>query len=70
MGPPLPSFMGIYWPWLQQREATQLALPSEFISDIIDATVTYSNVEEWDLQRGADGRIERVIIHRTVTEKK
>lgn len=63
LGPPLPSFLGIYWPWVQSQ-GEGLSLPvvpkaSSYISptDIVTsepALTTYENIEEVDFPEGFD----------------
>ncbi len=58
LGPPLPRFLGIYWPWLQGGEAGLPLLPmpkeTRYISsaEVVTpqpALTTYENIEEVEL---------------------
>jgi hypothetical protein len=54
LGPPLPRFLSIYWPWLQ-REESSLSLSISPL-DLVTPTplTTYENIEEVDFPEGFD----------------
>jgi len=57
IGPPLPKFLGISWPWLQGTESFLPELPSlPFMSS---PETSYENEEiwEWKDYRGRDRKI-------------
>lgn len=78
-GPPLPRFMGIPWPWLQEtgERSSQFAdfattrLPELPISaPEPKPAVLYENVERLEIIRAEDGSIKEVIRHIQVTTDK
>lgn len=61
LGPPLPRFLAIFWPWVRQEQA-DLSFPPMFSP--LERTVPeviYQNTEELQVIRDASGGIERVI---------
>ena len=70
MGPPLPRFLGIKWPWLQGG-GEGLSLPAlprmrNFLSSPETELTTYENIEEIELQ-DIDPELlmpRRIIVHR------
>jgi hypothetical protein len=57
-GPPLPFFMGIFWPWLKAPpwvSAASLQLPS---------TGQYLNEEKWSVKWSPDGFPTEIVVHR------
>ena len=74
LGPPLPRFFNISWPWVQ-GEKTPLPKITDFIRTIegrspATAARTYNNIEETELIRDPQtGRIAKIIIHRKAEER-
>jgi len=58
LGPPLPRFLGIVWPWLQNGGSFLPRLPHSFVSNINEgvstALATSDNLEEIDFPEGFD----------------
>jgi len=69
MGPPLPRFLGIRWPWLQGGEEG-LSLPSlpkmNFLPSPQRELTTYENIEEIELLDVDPDLLmpRRIIVHR------
>jgi len=68
LGPPLPMFLGIYWPWVVPRSTQLMSYVSNARKQIVKKPVSYSTVEEWEISRGPNGRISKITIHRRVIE--
>ncbi|MBA7694632.1 hypothetical protein ES703_103245 [subsurface metagenome] len=75
LGPPLPRFLGIYWP---QPETFLPALPSRrYITDVEEEpgkalvpSATYANEESWEFPNGFDPDTFmplKIVIHRNAT---
>ena len=56
MGPPLPRFLGIVWPWLQSGGGFLPSLPQPFVSNV---EASYENEEliEWVDWRGRERNV-------------
>ncbi|MBA7584010.1 hypothetical protein ES708_25962 [subsurface metagenome] len=72
-GPPLPKFLGIYWP-----ETFSPALPSrKYITDIEEEppgkalvpSATYANEESWEIEWSPDGLPTKIEVHRNATRR-
>jgi len=59
-GPPLPRFLGLFWPWTESGGQDSAAETS--------AGVLYQNSEEIEIVRDAEGYIQKVIRHIRVTK--
>lgn len=84
MGPPLPRFLGIVWPWLQSGGGFLPSLPQSFVSNVeasyenerLDpstALTTYENIEEIEFPNGFDPETfmpRKIVIHRKAKERK
>ena len=81
MGPPLPRFLNIRWPWLQSTEGGLPLLPlgkTNYISpsDVVTskaALTTYENIEEIEFPNGFDPETfmpKRIVIHRKASESR
>lgn len=57
LGPPLPRFIGLLWPWANGENGRRSQAPE----------ILYQNAEELEVVRGPDGTIQRVIRHIKVT---
>ncbi|MBA7555202.1 hypothetical protein ES705_47858 [subsurface metagenome] len=80
LGPPLPRFLGIHWPQLQQPAGFLPTLPQKYISDIEERmpgkeliphqppAATYANEESWDITWNEDGLPEKIVVHRNATK--
>lgn len=74
-GPPLPRFLGIYWPRLQ-GESFLPALPKKYITGIEEEplgkelvpSATYANEESWEITWNEDGLPEKIVVHRNATQ--
>jgi hypothetical protein len=79
-GPPLPRFLGIYWP--SRPENLLPVLPKKYISDIAEREVltgevlddrmpatNYANEESWEITWSAEGLPTKVVVHRNATRK-
>lgn len=63
LGPPMPRFLGVYWPQMQSATSQ----PEQYVSDveIIPAPLaTYSNEESWEIEWSPDGLPTRIVVHR------
>ncbi len=78
LGPPLPRFLGILWPWVQtQGEVVALKQSSppklfQGASPTLDTTPTYSNVESIEFPDGFDTDTlmpRRIVVHRKYKQK-
>ena len=76
-GPPLPRFLGIYWPRLQP-ESFLPALPSRrYITGIeeepsgkaLAPSATYANEESWEIEWSPDGLPIKIEVHRNATRR-
>ena len=77
-GPPLPRFLGIYWPALQQPAGLLSTPPKSYITDIEEPgkglvpyqapVATYANEESWDISWNQDGLPEKIVVHRNATK--
>ena len=63
-GPPFPRFMGVRWPWLEQREPAAEKQPAPFFNFQLPRlpgplSSTYDNEETWQWQdyKGRDRKI-------------
>jgi len=56
LGPPLPQFLGILWPWTQSGGGFLPSLPHPFVSNV---ETSYENEEliEWDDWRGRERKV-------------
>ena len=80
LGPPLPRFLGIVWPWLQGGGSFLPGLPQPFVSNVNEgaehsttALTTYENIEEIEFPNGFDPETfmpKRIVIHRKAKESK
>lgn len=72
LGPPLPRFLAVLWPWAQSSSATTSPLASLFRGadspPQITAQILYENEERIKLVRGEDGHITELVINRKVTQ--
>ena len=81
-GPPLPRFLGIYWPRLGDGDQF-LPLPASrqrYVSDVEEEepgkalapyqapVATYNNEESWDITWNPDGLPEKIVVHRNATK--
>ncbi|MBA7664591.1 hypothetical protein ES703_72652 [subsurface metagenome] len=69
-GPPLPRFLGIFWPRLQQPTGL-LPTPTErYITEIEEPekelvpSATYANEESWEIEWSPDGLPIKIEVHR------
>jgi len=78
-GPPLPRFLGIYWPQLQQPAGLLSAPSPRYITDIEEEpktalvprqapVATYANEESWEISWNEDGLPEKIVVHRNATK--
>ena len=81
LGPPLPRFLGIYWPWVGEESSPGLPLlppaPS-FIRSALEGgggvpQTTYENIEEIEFPNGFDPDTfmpRKIVIHRQAKESR
>lgn len=82
LGPPLPRFLSIAWPWLQGGNQSSLPalLPRNYISSIIEEEqketsivphqpplATYQNEESWEIEWSDEGLPTKVVVTRHAT---
>jgi len=84
LGPPLPKFLNVLWPWLQSGEGSlRPRLSTNYISNIEEAgtdlissqrpITTYENIEEVEFPDGFDPETfmpRKIVIHRKARESK
>jgi len=73
-GPPLPRFLGIYWPQQQSLGFLSLPTPHQFFTgveetetDIVQRQAplaTYQNEESWEIEWSSEGLPTKVVVHR------
>ncbi len=78
LGPPLPIFLNILWPWVQGGEQSSLQLfpsSSKYVTTSEESSkpsptpsVIYENTEDLTVVRGENGRIEKITRKITVTK--
>lgn len=80
LGPPLPRFLGIVWPWLRSAEGLPLLpmpganyiLPTDIVTPK-PALTTYENIEEIEFPNGFDPETfmpRKIVIHRKAKENR
>jgi len=81
LGPPLPRFLGIAWPWLQGGSQFSLPmLPKNYFSNIEEEEetsivpykaplATYQNEESWEIEWSDEGLPTKVVVKRHATRE-
>ena len=73
-GPPLPRFLGIYWPRLQPESFLPVSR-QRYVTDAEEEppgralvpSATYANEESWEITWSPDGLPEKIVVHRNAT---
>ena len=74
-GPPLPRFLGVYWPQLQLAESLPTFPSRGYVTDVEEKpgtalvpsqapASTYDNEESWQISWNSDGLPEKIVVHR------
>ncbi len=77
LGPPLPRFLCIFWPWVREEQTETTApvsLPVLFrgSSPAVDSTPTYQNLESIEFPDGFDPDTfmpRKIVVHRKYKQK-
>ncbi len=78
-GPPLPRFLGIYWPQLQQPAGLLPVSRQRYITGVEEEpgtelvpyqapSATYANEESWEITWNEDGLPEKIVVTRHATK--